>query len=288
MTGRLPMMVIGMAAILSIGLLCAAKGETQAQYPLIRPQPQAWSFNGPFGVYDKAQLQRGLKIYTEVCSVCHSLKYVAFRDLHALGYNAAQIRAYARRFEIKDGPDSQGAMFTRPGRPADYFPSPFANDNQAAFVNNGAVPGDLSLMARARAVPKPFPGFITDIVTNNTAGGADYIHALLTGYREPPPGETVSEGNWYNPYFISGTSLAMAPPLYDDSVAYEDGSPQTVDQYARDVAAFLTWAADPHMETRKKTGFRVIAFLVLFAGLAYCVKRRIWADDEPENKVETT
>lgn len=285
MTGRFFRFCAGfMQAFCVIGCFClavaAAKAEEAApRYPLLQPLRQSWSFSGPFGVYDKAQLQRGLKVYTEICAACHSLKFVAFRDLRALGYNAAQIRSFARRFEIADGPDREGNMFTRPGRPDDYFPAPYANDAQAAFAHNGAVPPDLSLMARARAVSAPF-GFVTDLFTGYVAAGPDYIHALLTGYRDPPAGEDAAEGSWYNPYFMSGPSLAMAPPLYDNSVAYEDGSPQTVDQYARDVAAFLMWTADPHMEMRKKYGFRVIIFLVLFAGLAYCIKRQIWADEE--------
>lgn len=286
MTGRVCRFCAGIAVIFFLGLISVRAQEALPHYPLSRPQQQTWSFSGPFGVYDKAQLQRGLKVYTEVCAACHSLKFVAFRDLHALGYDKRQVRAFARRFEIEDGPDAEGNMFKRAGIPADYFPSPYANDALAAFANNGANPGDLSLMARARAVPKPFPGFITDILTGYTTAGPDYIHALLTGYKDPPPGQDISEGNWYNPYFISGPSLAMAPALYDDSVDYEDGSPQTVDQYARDVAAFLMWATDPHMETRRKYGFRVIIFLFLFAGLAYCIKRQIWADLEPASKVD--
>jgi len=276
----------GIIAVLGFGVVSAGAEETVSVYPLARPQKQVWSFSGPLGVYDRAQLQRGLKVYSQICATCHSLKFVAFRNLRALGYDERQIKAFARRFEIKDGPDREGNMFMRPGRSADYFPSPFASDAQAAFANRGAIPGDLSLMARARAVSEPFPGFITDIFTNYTTAGPDYIHALLTGYEEPPPGRNISEGNWYNPYFISGLSLAMAQPLYDNSVDYEDGSPQTVDQYARDIAAFLMWTADPHMETRKKYGLRAIIFLVLLAGLAYCVKKQIWADYKPENEVE--
>ncbi|WP_297327234.1 cytochrome c1 [uncultured Bartonella sp.] len=257
-------------------VLSAAANETEQHYPLKAPEKQEWSFSGPFGTYDRAQLQRGLKVYKEVCSTCHSLKYVSFHDLKALGYNDEQIKAFARTYDISDGPNSEGEMFVRKGVPTDYFPSPFLNSEAAKFANNGANPGDLSLMAKARAVSLPFPAFIADIFTNYNEAGPDYITALLTGYSDPPEGTEIADGNWYNPYFGSGTTLAMAPPLSDGVVAYDDGTEETVENYARDISAFLMWTADPHMEIRKKTGFRVILFLIVFAGLTYAVKRRIW------------
>jgi len=241
------------------------------------PDKQAWSFSGIFGLYDKPQLQRGLKVYTQVCSSCHALKFVAFRDLAALGYDQEEIRTFAAEYQQEDGPNAQGEMFIRPAQLGDYFPSPFANEQLAAFANNGAFPVDLSLIARARAVAQPFPGFLGDFFTNYTAAGPDYIYALLTGYTTPPDEKEPPDGLYYNPHFISGTLTAMAPPLYEDSVVYEDGTAQSVDNYARDVAAFLMWTADPHMEFRKKTGFRVLVFLVIFSTLLYLVKRRIWA-----------
>ena len=263
---------------LIIASLCLVSISSGAQehYPLKAPEKQQWSFSGPFGTFEREQLQRGLKVYKEVCSVCHSLKYIAFRDLKALGYNDEQIKAFAKTYDIADGPNSEGEMFVRKGLPTDYFPSPFPNSEAAKFANNGANPGDLSLMAKARAVSLPFPGFIADIFTNYNEAGPDYITALLTGYSDPPAGTEVADGNWYNPYFGSGTTLAMAPPLSEGMVAYDDGTEETVENYARDVSAFLMWTADPHMEIRKKTGFRVILFLIVFAGLAYAVKRRIW------------
>ncbi|RCL01183.1 MAG: ubiquinol-cytochrome c reductase cytochrome c1 subunit [Candidatus Tokpelaia sp. JSC085] len=255
------------------------KAEVSIHYPLVRPQQQKWSFSGPFGVYDRAQLQRGLKVYTEICATCHSLKFVAFHNLRALNYDEQEIKSFSNQFAIKDGPNEEGNIFTRPANPTDHFPAPFANDIQAAFANNGAIPSDLSLIARARAVPRPFPNCLTDILKNYTTAGADYIHALLTGYETTLSLEQkISAGKWYNPFFISGESIAMAPPLYDGRIVYDDGSPQTRDQYARDIAAFLTWTADPHMETRKKYGLRVIIFLTLYTGLIFFVKRRIWAD----------
>ena len=248
----------------------------EAHYPLKLPEKQSWSFSGPFGTYDLQQLQRGLKVYKEVCSTCHSLKYVSFRDLKALGYSDEQIKAFAKTYDIQDGPNSEGEMFVRKGLPTDYFPSPFPNVEAAKFANNGANPSDLSLMAKARAVSLPFPAFIADIFTNYNEAGPDYITALLTGYSDPPEGAEVAENNWYNPYFNSGNALAMPPPLSDGMVTYNDGTEETTENYARDVSAFLMWTADPHMETRKKTGFRVILFLIVFAGLTYAVKRRIW------------
>jgi len=239
-------------------------------------QKQEWSFSGPFGLYDKAQLQRGLKIYREVCSGCHRLSFVPFRDLVALGYDRQEVETLAGEYQIEDGPNIEGEMFMRPGQIGDTFPSAFANEQQAAFANGGVLPVDLSLIARARRVTRPFPGFIADILTNYQSAGPDYIYALLTGYRPLPEGQEAVEGLHYNPHFISGDFLAMAQPLYDDSVMYEDGTKQTLDNYARDIAAFLMWSADPHMELRKKTGFRVLVFLLVFSSLLFMLKRRIW------------
>jgi len=207
------------------------------------------------------------------------MKLVAFRTVEDLGYAPEQVKAFAAEYEVQDGPNADGEMFTRKAIPTDHFPSPFANANAAAAANNGAAPPDFSLIAKARAVERGFPTFIFDIFTQYAEAGPDYIHSLLTGYDEQPPaGMHVPEGTHYNPYFIAGKSLAMAKPLSDDQVTYDDGSPQTVDQYARDVSAFLMWAAEPHLEDRKKTGFRVIIFLILFAGLVYIAKRSIWSD----------
>ncbi|TIU39555.1 MAG: cytochrome c1 [Mesorhizobium sp.] len=236
-----------------------------------------WSFTGPFGTYDKAQLQRGLKVYKEVCSACHSMNMVAFRTLSDLGYSDAQIKTLSAEYTIHDGPNDAGDMFDRPGKPSDHFPPPFANDEAAAASNGGAAPPDMSLLAKARGVERGFPQFVFDIFTQYDAGGPDYIHSLLTGYNETPPaGMVIPEGTHYNPYFMSGVSLKMPNPLSDGQVTYDDGAPQTVDQYSRDVSAFLMWAAEPHMEDRKKTGFRVLVFLLLFGALVYLTKRKVW------------
>lgn len=271
----------GLTANLALAVGAEEAGHNAAEpthFPIKKPVEMDWSFAGPFGTYDKGQLQRGLKVYKEVCAACHSMKMVPFRALEELGYNEAQVKAFAAEYEVQDGPNADGEMFTRPGIPSDYFPSPFPNDAAAAASNGGAVPPDFSLIAKARAVERGFPTFVFDIFTQYAESGPDYIHALLTGYDETPPeGMEIAEGTHYNPYFLSGKSLAMPKPINDDAVTYDDGSPQTVEQYSRDVTAFLMWAAEPHMEARKQTGFNVMVFLVLFAGLVYMTKRKIWA-----------
>ncbi|MER9104975.1 cytochrome c1 [Mesorhizobium sp. M0848] len=246
-------------------------------FPIDEPKEMDWSFTGPFGTYDKAQLQRGLKVYKEVCSACHSMNLVAFRTLSDLGYSDAQIKTLSAEYTIHDGPNDAGDMFDRPGKPSDHFPPPFANEEAAAASNGGAAPPDMSLLAKARGVERGFPQFVFDIFTQYDAGGPDYIHSLLTGYDQTPPaGMVIPEGTHYNPYFMSGVSLKMPKPLSDGQVTYDDGAPQTVDQYSRDVSAFLAWAAEPHMEDRKKTGFRVLVFLLLFGALVYLTKRKVW------------
>ncbi len=280
-----------LAAVVGLGLLAmASAGATLAQeeeghnaaepthFPIHKPEEQGWTFAGPLGHYDAAQLQRGLKVYKEVCAACHSMDLVAFRSLSDLGYSEAQVKAFAAEYTVQDGPNAEGEMFDRPGIPSDHFPSPYPNREAAAAANNGAPPPDFSLIAKARGVERGFPLFLVDIITQYAQGGPDYIHALLTGYdQQPPAGMEIAEGTHYNPFFIAGKSLAMPKPLSDDQVTYDDGTPQTVDQYSRDVAAFLMWAAEPHLEARKQTGFGVMVFLVLFAGLVYLTKRKIWA-----------
>lgn len=228
-----------------------------------------WSFNGPFGTYDKAALQRGFLVYKQVCSSCHALKKIYYRNLEALGYSDAQIKTIAAEYTVTDGPNDEGEMFDRPARSSDHIKAPFANNKAAAFANGGAVPPDLSLITKARH------------------GGADYVYGVLTGYAEPPAGITLTATQHYNKVkdggligpdgqHIPGGILAMAPPLSDGLVSYEDGSPQTADQYARDVAQFLTWAAEPEMEHRKQMGIKVLIFLSFFAAIMYATKRKVW------------
>lgn len=263
---------IAVAFVATAGTAFASGGEKHIE-------KQSWSFAGPFGHFDKAQIQRGFKIYKEVCSGCHALSLVAFRNLGeagALGYSEEQIKTLAAEYEVMDGPNDDGEMFERAAKPSDRFPSPFPNEQAARASNGGAYPPDLSLIAKARAVERGFPWFVFDAFTQYQEQGVDYIYALLTGYHEAPEGAHVPEGQYYNPNFIAGESLSMAPPLSEESVDYEDGTPMTVDQYSRDVAAFLMWTAEPKLEARKQMGFKVMTFLLIFAGLLYFTKKKIW------------
>ncbi len=273
---------LGLGLTLFGNVSFAQEGHMTAEpthFPMLKPAQLDWSFAGPFGTYDKAQLQRGLKVYVEVCSACHSMKHVAFRDFEEIGYSEAQVKALAANYEVEDGPNDDGEMFTRAAIPSDYFPSPFPNEQAAASANNGAAPPDFSLIAKARSVERGFPTFVFDVFTQYAEGGPDYIHALLTGYgEEPPAGMVIPEGTSYNPYFIAGKSLSMAQPIDDGQVTYDDGTPETLDQYAKDVSAFLMWAAEPKLDARKKIGFRVMIFLALFGGLVYLTKRKVWSD----------
>jgi ubiquinol-cytochrome c reductase cytochrome b/c1 subunit len=245
------------------------------------PPANKWSFAGPFGKFDRGALQRGLKVYKEVCSNCHALSYVAFRNLAepgGPGYTPAQAAALAAEYKIKDGPNDQGEMFERPGRPADYFPSPFPNEQAARAANGGAAPPDLSLITKARSYERGFPWFIFDFFTQYQEQGPDYVAAILQGFEDKPPeGVTIPEGSYYNKYF-PGHAIKMPKPLSDGQVTFDDGSPATVAQYAKDVTTFLMWAAEPHMEARKQLGFQVFAFLIVFAGLMYFTKKKVWAD----------
>ena len=222
--------------------------------------PGGWPQDGVFGTYDRPALQRGFQVYKQVCSACHSLKYLSYRDLAALGFNDAEVKAIAADYQVTDGPNDQGEMFQRPGRPSDSFVKPFANDAAARAANGGALPPDLSLIIKARD------------------GHEDYVYSILTGFGQTPPSsETIGQGLNYNPYF-PGHQIAMPPPLNDNSVTYADGTKATVEQEARDVVQFLAWAGEPHMEERKQTGLKVILFLIVFAVAMYAVKRSIWKD----------
>ena len=195
------------------------------------------------------------------------------------------VRAFAANYTIEDGPNEEGEMFERPGRPSDRFPSPFPNPQAAAYANNGAYPPDFSLIAKARAPERGFPTFIFDVFTLYAENGPDYIYSLLTGYEDPPADKEVPDGAYYNPYFASGTAIAMAPPLFDEMITYEDGTPETIDQYSKDVSAFLMWAAEPHLVQRKAMGFKVMLFLLVFAALLYLVKKKIWAEYKQREKL---
>jgi cytochrome c1 len=265
--------VLALAALLgSSGMRAASAQEAEA------PPMQHWSFAGPFGVYDPEQLQRGFKIYREVCSTCHSLKLLAFRNLAdpgGPGFTEAQAATIAAGFQVTDGPNDQGQMFQRPGKIADHFPPPFPNDQAARAALGGGLPPDMSVLAKARAYERGFPWFIFEAFTQYQEAGPDYIHAILNGYTDPPAGFTLPPGAHYNKYF-PGHAIAMPKPLSDGQVEYTDGTPTTVDQYGRDVAAFLMWAAEPTLDARKRLGFQVFVFLIVLTGLLYFTKKRVW------------
>jgi ubiquinol-cytochrome c reductase cytochrome b/c1 subunit len=278
----------GKSAVASVAIMFAVAGALfagsagnakAAEDPV--PPSQTWSFAGPFGKYDRGSLQRGLKVYKEVCSVCHSLNYIAFRNLAdpgGPGYSEAQAAAFASDYKIKDGPNDQGEMFERPGRPADYFPPPFPNEQAARAANGGGLPPDLSLITKARSYERGFPQFIFDFFTQFQEQGPNYVSAILQGFDDTVPADvSVPQGSYYNKYF-PGHSIKMPKPLSDGQVTFDDGSPATVPQYAHDVTTFLMWAAEPHMEARKRIGMQVFVFLILFAGLMYFTKKRVWAN----------
>lgn len=266
------------AAPLAIGMLFAAPAmAAEGQLPA---KDISFSFEGPFGTFEKGQLQRGYKVYKEVCSSCHSLRFVHFRNLAEAGgpgFSEAQVKALAATFQVKDGPDDTGEMFDRPGLPSDTFPSPFANEQAARSANGGALPPDLSLITKSR---EGWHGTFTQLV--HGIGGPQYAYSILTGYQDPPAelAEQKPEGRFYNPYFVNGHWIAMPPPLSDGQVTFDDGAPNTVDDMARDVAAFLAWSAEPKLEARKQLGFQVIVYLLILAGLLYLTKRRVWASIE--------
>ena len=244
------------------------------------PPRQKWSFAGPFGPYNQAQLQRGFQIYKEVCSTCHSIKLLAFRNLAESGgpsFTEAQAAAVAATFQVTDGPNDQGQMFQRPGTLADRFPPPFPNDQAARAALGGKLPPDMSVLAKARGHEGGFPQFIIDALIDYQEGGPDYIHAILTGYTDPPKDFVLPPGGQYNKYFPGG-AIGMPKPLSDGQVKYSDGTPETVDQYAKDVSAFLMWAAEPTLDARKKLGFQVMIFLIVLTGLLYFTKKKVWHD----------
>ncbi len=271
----------------AVGLLLAALPLTaHAAGERVEPPALSWSFSGPFGKFDRAQLQRGYKIYKEVCANCHSASLLKFRNLSQPGgpeFTPGQVTALAATYQIKDGPNEAGEMFERPGRPADAFPSPFPNEQAARAANGGAYPPDMSVLAKARTYERGFPRFIFDIFTQYQEQGPDYIAALLTGYKDPPPeGVTLQPGQYYNTY-MPGHLIAMPNVLNDGQVEFPkgpDGQPQvpeTAKQYAKDVTAFLMWAAEPHLEARKRLGLQVMLFLLIFGGLLYYTKKKIWS-----------
>ena len=272
------MAIRGSVVLVALVAFAAPALAQEHSHEALTPPKNRWSFAGPFGKFDRGQLQRGLKVYREVCSVCHGLKMIAFRNLAepgGPGFTTAQAQAIAAEYKIQDGPNDQGEMFERPGRLADNFPPPFPND-QAARARYNAVPPDLSVIAKSRGYERGFPYWLLDMLTQYQEHGVDYLTALMQGYEEKPPaGVTVPPGSFYNKYY-PGHTIAMPPPLTDKRVDYTDGSPTTVEQYAKDISAFLMWAAEPHLEQRKRVGMQVFIFLIVLAGLLYFTKKKVW------------
>ncbi len=268
-------------AIMLAGLIGFSSPSVAAEADT--PPKQKWSFAGPFGKFDRGQIQRGFRVYREVCQTCHGLSQVSFRNLAEPGgpeFTRAQAAAVAAEYQVAAEPDDQGEVKDRPGRLSDRFPAPYKNENQARARFNG-VPPDLSLIVKARGYERGFPWFVVDLFTQYQEHGADYLVALLTGYSDAPAGVTAPPGTFYNKYF-PGHFLAMSPPLTEGRITtngkpvYDDDTPATVNQMARDLTAFLMWTAEPHLEARKRIGLQVMLFLVVFAGLLYFTKKKVW------------
>ena len=225
-----------------------------------------WSFKGPFGKFDRAALQRGYQVYQDVCSSCHSMKYLSYRNLVEEGgpeFSVEQAKAIAASFEVKDGPNADGEMFMRPGRLSDKFVMPYENEKAAQAANGGAYPPDMTVLVKARG------------------GGVDYIYSLLQGYEDPPAGVTLDDGVYYNKYMY-GNKIKMSNQLSDGLVEYSDGTIASVEQMAKDVTTFLMWTAEPHLETRHRMGFKAIVYLIILTTLVYFSMKKIWSRIETE------
>jgi cytochrome c1 len=251
-------------AVVSSAPALAAVGD---QMPLKHVE---WSFEGPLGTFNRADLQHGFQVYKEVCSACHSLNRVAFHTLSeegGPGFTDPQMKAIAAAYKIPAGPndkgetvDDKGQPLMRSGIPSDYFPAPFANEDAARAANGGALPPDLSIIVKARP------------------GGPDYVYSIISGFgQKPPPGFKVTEGKYYNPYFI-GWNIAMPPPLTDNQVTFADGAPAKIEDEAKAVVTFLSWTSEPHLEDRHRMGLGVMVFLIVLSGLLYFSYRRVWKD----------
>jgi len=224
----------------------------------MHPPSLPWSHSGNFSSLDHASMRRGYQVYKQVCAACHSMRFIAYRNLVNVTHTEAEAKAEAEEVQVQDGPDESGEMFMRPGKLSDYFPKPFANDAAAAAANNGAIPPDLSFIALARH------------------GGEDYIYSLLNGYCDPPAGIELREGQAFNPYFPGG-ALSMSPPIYNEIIEFEDGTPATQSQIAKDVATFLVWGASPEHDMRKKMAIKMVAIFSILLASSYYMKRHKWS-----------
>jgi ubiquinol-cytochrome c reductase cytochrome c1 subunit len=250
---RLSLAAAAVALIGGMSALSPARAQETPALPEVH-----WSFGGIFGVFDHAQARRGFQVYKEVCSACHSMNLIAYRNLEALGFTEDEVKAIAASVQVSAEPDDNGDVKDRPGKPSDFFKPAFANTQAARAANNGALPPDLSVIIKARK------------------GGADYVHGILTGFVPPPADFKLQNGMNYNEYF-PGHQIAMPQPLQDNSVTYADGTPANLDQESQDVSTFLAWAAEPELEERHETGVKVILFLIVLTALVYAYKRKVWA-----------
>jgi len=246
-------LVAGAAAGAAWQLDCSVRADLT-----LHPPHLPWSHSGPLDSLDHGSIRRGYQVYKQVCAACHSMQYLAFRNLVGVSHSEAEVKAMAEEEMVDDGPDQDGNMFTRPGKLSDYFPRPFANDAAAAAANNGAIPPDLSYITLARH------------------GGEDYVYHLLNGYTDPPEGIELREGQYFNPYYPGG-AIGMAPPIYNEIIEYEDGTSATQSQVAKDVCTFLTWAASPEHDMRKKMAIKGLSMMTMLMVISYYVKRHKWS-----------
>ena len=249
--------------LITLSILGAVQLNSAEKVNLLKNE---WTFKGLFGKFDRASLQRGYQVYSEVCAGCHSMKYVSFRNLGEKGgpeFSIEQAKAIAANYEVTDGPNSEGEMFERSAKLSDKFVSPYPNVKAAQAANGGAYPPDMSVLAKARS------------------GGVDYIYSVLLGYEDPPEGTKLDDGVYYNKYMY-GNNIRMAKPLMDDLIEYSDGTKATEEQMAKDVSTFLMWAAEPHLESRHKMGFRAIIYLIILTILVYFSMKKVWSRIESE------
>ena len=229
-----------------------------------------WTFSGLFGTFDRASLQRGYQVYTEVCSGCHSVQHLSYRNLTEKGgpeFSAEEAKLMASQFEVEDGPNSDGEMFMRPARLSDKFVKPYPNIESSTAANGGAYPPDMSVLAKARA------------------GGADYIYSLLLGYEDAPEGFELDDGVYYNKY-MPGNKIKMSEPVSEGIVEYADGTASSKEQVAKDVTAFLVWASEPHLEAQHRMGFKTIVYLIILITLVYMSKQKVWSRFNPKSEEE--
>ncbi|XP_037634869.1 cytochrome c1, heme protein, mitochondrial [Sebastes umbrosus] len=255
---KVALTTLGVVTAGGAGLALMLHQSVKASDLELHPPNYPWSHAGPLSSLDHASIRRGYQVYKQVCSACHSMEYLAFRNLVGVSHTENEVKTIAEEVEVVDGPDESGEMFTRPGKLSDYFPKPYANPEAARVANNGALPPDLSYIVNARH------------------GGEDYVFSLLTGYCEPPAGVALREGLYYNPYF-PGQAIGMAPPIYNEVLEFDDGTPATMSQVAKDVCTFLRWAAEPEHDQRKRMGLKMLMGAGILIPLVYYMKRHRWS-----------